>query len=308
VLRPQDTNVSTRSLVTRPLSQHRGERGSQTVEWLHTGIGLRAQHQAEIVASRPSVGWFEAHSENYFAAGGSQRESLERIRADYALSLHGVGLSIGSTDPLDRAHLNELVRLVRDFAPMLVSEHLAWGSVGGRFMNDLLPLPYTEEALRHMATRVRNVQDALGRQILIENVSSYLQFTCSEVPEWEFLAALAHESGCGILLDVNNVYVSAMNHGFDARDYVDGIPGSVVKEIHLAGHAVNRVGRREFRIDTHNTHVCDAVWDLYALALKRFGRVPALIEWDADIPALEVLVAEAQKADQIMETCRAATA
>jgi uncharacterized protein (UPF0276 family) len=254
------------------------------------------------------VGWFEAHSENYFAAGGSQRESLERIRADYALSLHGVGLSIGSTDPLDRAHLNELMRLVRDFAPILVSEHLSWGSVGGRFMNDLLPLPYTEGALRHMVTRVRDVQDVLGRQILIENVSSYLQFTCSEVPEWEFLAALADESGCGILLDVNNVYVSAMNHGFDACAYVDGIPGSVVKEIHLAGHAVNSVGRREFRIDTHNTHVCDAVWDLYALALKRFGRVPALIEWDADIPALEVLVAEAHKADQMMETCRAAAA
>ncbi len=269
-------------------------------QWpLRAGIGLRAQHHADIVAHRPAVGWFEAHSENYFAAGGAQRSWLTRIRADYALSLHGVGLSMGSTDPLSRDHLAQIVRLVRDFEPMLVSEHLSWSSVGGRFSNDLLPLPYTEEALRHMATRVRDVQDALGRQILIENVSSYLQFTCSRLSEWEFLTSLAGESGCGILLDVNNVYVSACNHGFDAGTYLQALPRSAIKELHLAGHTVRRIGEDEIRIDTHNTHVCDAVWDLYAIAAKRFPGVPTLIEWDADIPALDVLVAEAHKADDV---------
>jgi uncharacterized protein len=266
---------------------------------LRAGIGLRAQHHADIVARKPAVGWFEAHSENYFAAGGAQRSYLERIRADYALSLHGVGLSLGSTDPLSRAHLQQIVWLVHDFEPILVSEHLSWSSVGGRFTNDLLPLPYTEEALRHMVERVRDVQDALGRQILIENVSSYLQFTCSYMPEWEFLASLARESGCGILLDVNNVYVSARNHGFDAHAYLNTLPRSAVKEIHLAGHAVRQIGRQEILIDTHNTHVCDAVWALYAVAAQRFTGVPALIEWDADIPALDVLVTEAHKADII---------
>jgi len=266
---------------------------------LRAGIGLRAQHHADIVAHKPAVGWFEAHSENYFAAGGAQRSYLTRIRADYALSLHGVGLSMGSTDPLNRDHLAQIVRLVHDFEPMLVSEHLSWSSIGGRFTNDLLPLPYTEEAQRHMVTRVRDVQDALGRQILIENVSSYLQFTCSRIPEWEFLTSLAEESGCGILLDVNNVYVSACNHGFDAYAYLQALPRYAVKEIHLAGHTVRRIGKEEIRIDTHSTHVCDAVWDLYAAAAKRFRGVPALIEWDADIPALDVLVAEAHKADDV---------
>jgi uncharacterized protein (UPF0276 family) len=275
---------------------------------LRAGIGLRAQHHADIVACRPAVGWFEAHSENYFAAGGAQRSYLERITADYALSLHGVGLSLGSTDPLSRAHLQQIVRLVHDFEPILVSEHLSWSSVGGRFTNDLLPLPYTEEALRHMVKRVRDVQDALGRQILIENVSSYLQFTCSCMPEWDFLTSLASESGCGILLDVNNVYVSARNHGFDAREYLNGVPSSAVREIHLAGHAVRRIGRQEILIDTHNTHVCDAVWGLYAVAARRFSGVPTLIEWDADIPALDVLVTEAHKADTIAGLNHVATA
>ena len=266
---------------------------------LRTGIGLRAQHHADIVARKPGVGWFEAHSENYFAAGGAQRSYLTKIRADYPLSLHGVGLSIGSTDPLNRAHLRQIARLVHDFEPLLVSEHLSWSSVEGRFTNDLLPLPYTEEALRHMITRVRDVQDVLGRQILIENVSSYVQFTCSYIPEWEFLTSLAKESGCGILLDVNNVYVSARNHGFDAHAWLNAMPCAAVKEIHLAGHTVRPMGRQEILIDTHNTHVCAAVWDLYAAAANRFPGVPALIEWDADIPPLDVLVAEARKADEV---------
>jgi len=275
---------------------------------MRTGIGLRAQHHAQIVAQRPAIGWVEAHSENYFARGGSQRDFLTQIRACYPLSLHGVGLSLGSIDPLDRKHLRELERLVHEFDPMLVSEHLSWGSVGGRFVNDLLPLPYTEEALRHMADRVRHVQDVLGRQILIENVSSYLQFTCSQMTEWEFLSALVRESGCAILLDVNNIYVSAVNHGFHAPTYLQAVPVAAVREIHLAGHAVNHVGPREIRIDTHGEPVCPAVWELYALAVERFGPVPTLIEWDTDIPALDVLVAEAHRADSVAEVPRAEAA
>lgn len=275
---------------------------------LSAGIGLRAQHHEEIIARLPRVGWFEAHSENYFVRGGVQRAHLERIRAHYELSLHGVGLSLGSTDPLNADHLREVQRLAREFEPMLVSEHLSWSSVSGRYLNDLLPLPYTQEALQHTAARVRQVQDILGRQILIENVSSYLRFRCLEVPEWEFLTALAQESGCAILLDVNNVYVNAMNHGFDPHTYLHGIPRAAVKEFHLAGHTVTRLGEREIRIDTHNTFVADEVWALYGAALQRFGPLPTLIEWDADIPALEVLRAEAAQADWRMEPYRAVAA
>jgi len=219
------------------------------------------------------------------------------------LSLHGVGLSLGSTDPLDQHHLRQLSRLVRQYEPMLVSEHLSWSSVEGRFTNDLLPLPYTEEALRHMVSRVRYVQDALERQVLIENVSSYLQFSDSSIPEWEFLSELARQTACGILLDVNNVYVSAQNHGFDARVYMQSVPPGAVKELHLAGHSARQVGQQRILIDTHNQHVCDAVWELYAFALGHFGCVPTLIEWDADIPSLDVLVAEAHEADRIAGLC-----
>ena len=300
--------MSDLSLGANPLSSRGGERAVSCPRRVRTGIGLRAQHHAQIVAQRPAIGWLEAHSENYFAHGGSQRDFLMQIRAHYPLSLHGVGLSLGSIDPLDRKHLRELERLVHEFDPMLVSEHLSWGSVGGRFVNDLLPLPYTEEALQHMADRVRHVQDVLGRQILIENVSSYLQFTCSQMTEWEFLSALVRESGCAILLDVNNIYVSAMNHGFHAPTYLHAVPVAAVREIHLAGHAVNHVGPREIRIDTHGEPVCPAVWELYALAVERFGPVPTLIEWDTDIPALDVLVAEAHKADSVAEVPRAEAA
>lgn len=272
---------------------------------LRAGIGLRAIHHQEVLARSPAVGWFEAHSENYFSRAGtlsgSPRAVLAKVRSNYPVSLHGVGLSIGSTDALDEHHLGEIARLVREIEPMLVSEHLSWGSVGGRFANDLLPLPYTEEALQHMVSRVGHVQDALGRQMLIENVSSYLQFAHSQIDEWDFLTELARRSGCGLLLDVNNVHVSAMNHGFDALQYLRGIPRDCVHEIHLAGHSIHTVGGREIRIDTHSAPVCDAVWSLYAVALERFGPVPALIEWDTDIPALDVLVAEAQKADRMLE-------
>jgi uncharacterized protein len=290
------------------LSPHHGERAVEGGTSLTTGIGLRAQHHAEILARRPSVAWFEAHSENYFGAGGVHREQLARIRSRYPLSLHGVGLSLGSTDPLNVDHLRQVKRLVREFEPMLVSEHLSWSSVGGRYLNDLLPLPHTEEALRHTAARICDVQDALGRQILIENISSYLRFECSDVTEWEFLTALVRESGCAILLDINNLYVNALNHGFDANSYLDGISPAAVKEFHLAGHTLTRCGGRDIRIDTHSTYVASEVWDLYRMALERFGPRPTLIEWDADIPALSVLQTEAAKADAILAPFRAVAA
>jgi uncharacterized protein (UPF0276 family) len=272
------------------------------------GIGLRAQHHAEIIARLPPCGWFEAHGENYLATGSTHRKQLLQIRQHYDISLHGVGLSLGSTDPMNRDHLRALCRLAAAVEPAFVSEHLSWGSVGGTYLNDLLPLPYTDEALRHLIARVREVQDALGRQILIENISSYLRYRCNEVPEWEFLTALAHESGCGLLLDVNNVYVNAMNHGFDPYSYLHGIPTRAVQEIHLAGHTVTHIHACEIRIDTHNTYVADDVWRLYGAALNRFGPVPTLIEWDADIPDFSVLEAEATRANQMLEATGAAAA
>jgi len=266
-----------------------------------TGIGLRAPHHAAVVADRPDVGWLEAHSENYFAAGGAQLEHLAKARELYPLSLHGVGLSLGSVDPLSSLHLRTLKRLVDWSKPGFVSEHLSWGSVDGTFLNDLLPLPYTDDALVHMIRRVGEMQDFLGRQILIENISSYLQFNCVQLPEAEFLATLADESGCGLLIDVNNVYVSARNHGFDAQQFLASIPPRHVRELHLAGHTVNRYGERDILIDTHSAPVCDEVWALFQHALRNFGPRPTLIEWDTDIPALSVLVAEAAKADRILE-------
>lgn len=263
------------------------------------GIGLRAQHHLHVLSEWPRIGWFEAHSENYFADGGSHVECLARIRARYPVSLHGVGLSLGSTDPLNRAHLSKLRRVIARFEPALVSEHLSWSSVGGRFANDLLPLPYTDEALEHVSLRIAQTQDALGRRILIENVSSYLEFNASTLTEWAFLAGVAAESGCGILLDLNNIHVAAHNHGFSSREYLQAIPREAVQELHLAGHDRIELDGRDLLIDTHGAPVCPAVWDLYREALRRFGDVPTLIEWDTDIPAFDVLQAEASKADSL---------
>jgi len=248
------------------------------------------------------------HSENYLARACPQRRQLVRTREHYALSLHGVGLSLGSTDPLDASHLKALGGLVREVQPVFVSEHLAWSSVGGRFANDLLPLPYTEEALEHLVRRVGEVQERLRRRILIENVSSYLRFTCSELSEWEFLAALVARSGCGLLLDVNNLYVNAMNHGDDPDAYLEGLPARAVEEIHLAGHATVRVGERAMRIDHHGTRVSECVWALYEAALGRLGPVPTLVEWDTDIPPLDVLLSEARAADARADAVHAAAA
>ena len=274
------------------------------------GIGLRAEHFEAVLEQRPDIGWLEAHSENYFGigdfgmaamGGGKPIEYLERIRHLYPVSLHGVGLSIGSTDPLDQQHLVKLRRLITCIQPGLVSEHLSWGSVNGQYFNDLLPMPYTEESLEHMVQRIDQIQEFLGRQILIENVSSYLEYKVSTIPEWEFIAELAQQSGCGILLDVNNVYVNAMNHGFDPMLFVQGVSVGAVKEIHLAGHTVKEIDTSAIRLDTHDQLVCDEVWKLYQQVVERFGDVPALIEWDRNLPELDVLVAEARRADRIRE-------
>jgi len=279
------------------LTSHRPPRPALA---LRAGIGLRAEHATEFLERDPGVGFIEVHAENYFGRGGLPRHVLRRARRDHALSLHGVGLSIGSTDPLDASHLQRLAELVDELQPAFVSEHLCWTSHRGIHLNDLLPLPLTEEALDHVARRVDAVQSQLGRAILIENVSSYFEYADSTIPECEFLAALARRTGCGLLLDINNVYVSAANHGFDPVDYVQRIPVDAVRELHLAGHVRRPCAGGEMLIDSHSEPVCDDVWRLYAVALRRFGALPTLIEWDSDLPPLAGLLAEAAKADAML--------
>ena len=240
--------------------------------------------------------WLEVHTENYMG-GGKAPAYLDALRRDYPISLHGVGLSLGSADGLDDAHLERIRLAVLRFEPGLVSEHLAWSVVDGTYLADLLPLPMTEEALDLFCRNVERAQSHLRRRILIENPSSYLRFAHSTIPEWEFLAAVSRRTDCGILCDVNNIYVSCCNHGWDAETYLDALPTAAVGEIHLAGHSVRHVdGEKVLRIDDHGSRVAPAVWALYARALERFGPVPTLIEWDTDIPLLAVLLDEAAQA------------
>jgi uncharacterized protein (UPF0276 family) len=264
------------------------------------GIGLRAPHYRELLETRPDVGWLEVHSENFFGQGGQPLHLLERVREYYPLSLHGVGLSLGSADGVSHAHLVQLKALAARFEPALLSDHLCWGAVGGRHLNDLLPLPYTEEALDVVCTNIGRAQDFLAREILVENVSSYLQFAASSLDEWDFLAEVARRTGCGLLLDVNNIYVSAVNHGFDPLRYLDAIPVERVREIHLAGYDSNGL----CLIDTHGNRVAGPVWNLYGEALSRIGVRPTLIEWDTDIPPLDTLLDEAGKAEDILAQWR----
>ncbi|HEY3180407.1 MAG TPA: DUF692 domain-containing protein [Casimicrobiaceae bacterium] len=268
------------------------------------GIGLRAPHVSDVLTQRPNVPFFEVHSENYYLDGGPALAALARIRADYPLSLHGVGMSLGSADPLDRSHVEKLRTLIARVDPALVSEHLCWSGVAGRHMNDLLPLPYTEEALALACARVSELQERLGREVAIENISSYLTFADSTIPEWEFIAALARRSGCKLLLDVNNVYVNATNHGFDADAYIAAIPPDAVAEIHLAGFEESD----GCLIDTHGAPVAPDVWALYARTIERLGSRPTLIEWDTDIPTFSVLQGEAATAQRILEACHAIAA
>jgi uncharacterized protein len=260
------------------------------------GIGLRFLHHDVLLEERPPIGWLEVHTENYFHEGAAPR-ALERARSNYPVSLHGVGMGLGSVDGIDRAHLARVKRAIGRFEPALVSEHACWGHSGGEFFNDLLPLPYTEEAVELLAARVREAQDFLGVQLLIENVSAYVSFEHSQLAEWEFLSAVVALSGCGLLLDINNIYVSSKNLGLDAHAFIGGVPSASVREIHLAGHARNGA----ILIDDHGSRVCDDVWQLYEHAIARFGPRPTLIEWDTDIPALSTLVAEAARADRVLE-------
>jgi hypothetical protein len=259
------------------------------------GLGLRTDHYEEILASRPKVDWFEALTENYLVPGGKPLHYLDRIRAEFPMVLHGVSLSIGSHEALDREYLKALKRLAQRVEPAWVSDHLCWTGVAGRNLHDLFPLPYTEEAVEHVAARVREVQDFLGRQILLENVSTYVTFRRSEMSEWEFLSEVCVRADCLILLDINNIYVSAYNHGFDAHDFLDGVPAARVRQFHLAGHS--NCGTHI--IDTHDAPIIDPVWELYQAALRRFGQVATMIERDDHIPPLAELVTELDQARRI---------
>jgi uncharacterized protein (UPF0276 family) len=261
-----------------------------------TGVGLRAPHVAEVLATRPAVPWLEVHAENYLGGGPAVRR-LEAIRRDYPVAVHAVGLSLGSAEGLDAGHLARVRALCERLDPVLVSEHLSWSVSGGVYLNHLLPLPWTAETLGVLAGNVARAQEALGRRLLIENPSSYLRFTHSTLGEAEVLAALVERTGCGILCDVNNVHVSAHNVGLDPHAYLAALPAHAVGEIHVAGHAVNDADGRTVLIDDHGAPVAGAVWDLYGEAIARFGPVPTLVEWDTAIPDLAVLLAEARHAD-----------
>jgi hypothetical protein len=265
------------------------------------GVGLRFRHHEEVIESHPAAAWFEVHIENYLG-GGSAPRCLDAIRCDYPISLHGTGLSLGSAEGLDRAHLARVRAAVERFEPGLVSEHLSFSVAGGTYLADLLPLPMTEEALNVVCGNVAEVQDFLRRPILLENPSSYLQFRHSTIPEWEFLALVARRTGCGILCDVNNIYVSSRNHGWQASAYLAALPPAAIGEIHLAGHSVRQIdATRSIRIDDHGSRVAPEVWSLYAEALARFGPVPTLIEWDTGVPPMAVLLEEAAHAAELIE-------
>lgn len=259
------------------------------------GVGLRREHFEQVLQGPVGVDWFEVVSENFMVRGGRPLHVLERVRRDHPVVLHGVSLSIGSSDPLRPDYLAALSELIERVEPAWVSDHLCWTGVGGHNAHDLLPLPYTEEALAHVSQRVVQVQERLGRRIALENVSSYLEFEGSTLPEWEFLAEVAVRADCGILLDVNNVYVSAANHGFDPRKYLEAIPAERVWQVHLAGHSDHGT----HLLDTHGAPVCEAVWDLYRFATRRIGAVSSLIEWDENVPEWQTLEGENERARAI---------
>ena len=268
--------------------------------FLGHGVGLRRDHFERILAGPSRIDWFEAISENFMVPGGRPLDVLTRVRERYPIALHGVSLSIGSSDPLNERYLGELDALAKRFQPAWVSDHLCWTGFGGHNAHDLLPLPYTEEALQHVVERVGRVQERLRRAIALENVSSYVAYRHSCMPEWEFLAEVSRRSGCGILLDVNNIYVSAKNHGFEPLDYLAGVPVDAVWQFHLAGHS----DKGAFLLDTHDHPIIDPVWELYRAAVERFGEVSTLIEWDDHIPPFERLEAESERARAIFNEVR----
>lgn len=263
------------------------------------GLGLRTEHYQTVIAEQPDVDWFEIISENYLVDGGKPLHFLDTIRRDYPMVMHGVSLSIGSTDPLNQAYLKALKTLAERVEPHWISDHLCWTGVNGQNLHDLLPLPYTEEAVKHIAGRVQQVQDYLGRRILLENLSSYVTYQHSAMTEWEFLSAIAERADCLILLDINNIYVSSVNHSFDPQTYLEGVPVERVQQFHLAGHTLNRTGT--LLIDTHDQPVPEAVWAVYANAVRHFGDVSTMIERDDNIPPLSELLDELARARTISQ-------
>ncbi len=264
------------------------------------GLGLRPTHYAIVLSERPPVPWFEVLIDNYLSPS-PELEQLERVRQDYPLTFHGVGMSLGSSDPIDWDYLRRLKGLIRRFEPQHVSDHLCWTSVNGHYLHELMPLPYVDAAVRHVSERIERVQDFLGERILVENVSTYLEYQASELTEWEFLNRIAEACDCDVLLDVNNIFVSASNHGFDPNTYLESIPSERVREIHLAGYE----DQGTHLLDTHGEAVHEPVWRLYRTAIERLGPVPTLIERDNNIPPFEDLHTEALQAQRIMDTvCR----
>lgn len=263
------------------------------------GIGLRHPYYQDIIDSPPDIGWLEVHPENYFG-GGAPRHFLSQIREHYQLSLHAVGLSLGSDQPVSKDHLRQFKELIDIYDPFNISDHASWSASGNAHLNDLLPLPYTKESLATLCRNVERTQEYFGRTILVENPSTYISFQDDEMPEYEFMNRLSDTTGCGILLDINNIFVQSHNHGFDPYHYIDNIKADRVGEMHLAGHIEKDLGESSILIDTHNQPVRDEVWGLYEHAVRKLGAVPTLIEWDKDFPALETLLAEAQKAGDII--------
>lgn len=272
------------------------------------GIGLRAKHYQEIIDNHPDIGWFEVHTENYFGKGGKPHYYLDRIRQNYPLSFHGVGLSLGSAEPLNIQHLNQLKNITDRYLPAIISEHLCWSSIDGTYFNDLLPLPYTDECLDHIIDRISQVQEFIKRQILIENITAYVEFNHSTIPEYEFLNILAEKTGCGILLDINNLYINSVNLGWNTQTYLENISAKHILEIHLAGFNENSLQNGSVLIDAHNNPVSKDVWKLYAFAIQLLGKKPTLIEWDKNLPPLEILLSEAHKVNKMLESTDVAIA
>lgn len=262
------------------------------------GIGLRHPHYKKVLEEHPPISWFEVHSENFLARGGNLAELIAKVSKHYPMSLHGVGLSLGSAEGISKDHLERLSNLIDRVNPKFVSEHLSWGYVDGIYMPDLLPVPYTEESFNVFKQNILITQEFLKREIFIENPSSYIEYKSSNKDESQFLVELCRATDAKILLDVNNIFVSCWNHGWSAQEYIDSIPENFVKEIHIAGHSIKKLpGDQTLRVDTHNNYVCDEVWNLYDYAIQKFGPTPTLLEWDADIPSLDVLIDEASKCE-----------
>lgn len=265
------------------------------------GVGLRSAHYQEILDTSPNLGWFEVHPENYFC-GGVHRNYLDQISEKYAISMHGVGLSLGADQPVDKEHLRQYKALIDRYNPFIVSDHVAWTSSGNAHLNDLLPLPYTEETLARLVRNVDQTQQYFGRSILVENPSTYIAFKDNEMSEYDFMNALCEKTGCSMLLDINNIYVQSHNHGLDPIEYIHAINPGFVWEMHLAGHIEKNIGEHTILVDTHNQKVCEGVWDLYAVAVNHLGTVPTLIEWDQDFPPLQTLIDEASRARSVIES------